>query len=311
MKTKHKKITILSESMQTSQWTPGLVKNVAVCGTRSKNGYTYRESALKSVLTQYDEKEIYLDHQGKVTTNRTIAEHFATIRKPFWDAQAKTVKVGEFSYRREHPFAKQFEEQLKRGEKWFRLSHVVDVDPDEITRGVGGVYIESIAKVRGVDLVTGAATTQSLFEQTITEEEGEMVGEEPDGDEGGGNLEAAALEGAAADCAAILSDEGMDRAAKVAAFEKLLDKLEGLVDLEPEEEEEETPAVPAKAESEQVKALEAKILTLTEQVNLLLNPPKPKKYIGKRQIVEQEQVVAYQGVDLDNPESMRDFWNSN
>ncbi len=300
-----KKIVVISESIKTSQWTPGLVKNVAVCGIHSKNGYTYREAALKAVIPQYDQKEIYLDHQGKATTNRTISEHFATIRKPFWDPATKTVKVGEFSYRREHPFAKQFEEQLKRGEKWFRLSHVVDVDQEDIKKGAGGLFIEAIQKVKGVDLVTGAATTQSLFEQTVTEEEGEMVGEEPD-DNTSGALEEGALQGAAADCAVILGDATMDRAAKVAAFEKLLDKLEGLVELEPEEGE-----TPVKEESEQVTALQKQVKTLSEQVNLLLkSPPKPNKYIGKRQIAEQEQVVVPQGVDLDNPEDMRNFWNS-
>jgi hypothetical protein len=217
--------TELTESAN-KNWTPGLVKDVAVCGLVSKNGYRYKEAALRSVLPQYDNQEIYLDHAGKATKSRTVSEHFATIRKPYWDDKNKIVKAGEFTYRREHPFATQFEEQLKRNEKWFRLSHVADGTIEEV---LGKKEVTEVSKIHGVDLVTNSATTASLFESVLIEEDMPMAG----GDQMAGssdhpNTDAAVLDGAAADCAAILADTTLDKKGKLDKISALLDKLEGI-----------------------------------------------------------------------------------
>lgn len=298
MKFRHTQIT----ESAAKHWTPGLVKNVAVCGLKSKNGYRYREAALKKILPQYDNQEIYLDHAGKQTTNRTVSEHFATIRKPFWDESAKIVRAGEFSYRQEHPFAKQFEEQLKRDEKWFRLSHVADGTIEDV---LGQREVTEVTKIHGVDLVTNAATTASLFESTLVEEDQPMAG----GDQMTGstsehpNTDAAVLEGAAADCAAILADTSLDKQGKLDKISALLDKLEGIQGAAAEAND----AAPA---SEQVKALEAQVAKLVEQVATLTKPP--KKYTGQREQTQQRQETTplVEAVPLNDPQAMKEFWRS-
>lgn len=146
------------------EFEPGIVKNVGVLGHKSKNGRTYSVDCMKKAVASrlYEGFNIYLDHEGKPTPSRRVAEHFGRIEGVYYDDKAKRVRAAKLSYLRSHPFASQLEESLERGLAYFGLSH--KADGITMTQGKETV-VNEITKVKSVDLVTDPATG-TLLEQT-------------------------------------------------------------------------------------------------------------------------------------------------
>src|SRR5262245_13111855 len=58
-----------------------ILRNIALTGRESKNGYRYAESALRNAAKLYDHKPVFLDHADKPvgTTNRSTRDLVGSI----------------------------------------------------------------------------------------------------------------------------------------------------------------------------------------------------------------------------------------
>lgn len=235
---------------------PGLLLDVGVLGSVSKNGRTYSERAMKKAVRDglYEGYNIYLDHAGKPTKGRTVAEHFGSITGVKYDPKAKRIRAAKLSYLRTHPFAAQLEESLARGMKYFGLSH--NADGVVLKRGTATI-VDEITKVKSVDLVSDPATG-TLLEQA----DGAAAAPE-------GGADAAVAEAFATACMAVLSDTALSKDEKLSKISDIIDAQEGIAG--DGEESEEAPAT-EQTDSELAKVVAA----LQEQVKALQAKPAPK-----------------------------------
>src|SRR5690606_16444847 len=65
-----------------------LVKDIALAGLTSKNGYRYTESALQAAVPLYDRKPVFLDHPASPTNplQRSTRDLVGNIINPRYEA---------------------------------------------------------------------------------------------------------------------------------------------------------------------------------------------------------------------------------
>jgi len=141
-----------------------LVKNVALTGGESRNGYTYSESALQEAVHLYEGKPVFLDHardrtrpQDRSTRDLVGSVTHATFREDRirGDIRVLDTESGQM-----------FLKLLEMETPGVGMSHVV-----KARRSADGKLVEQIADVISVDVVINPATT-STFRESVDVETG-------------------------------------------------------------------------------------------------------------------------------------------
>jgi hypothetical protein len=149
-----------------------VVRNVALTGCQSRNGYTYTEQSLRDAVALYENKPVFLDHPqipGK-PHERSTRDYVGMIINPRFDNQRIRGDIRVVNTDSGQTFLA-LAESAAPG---IGMSHVVLA-----YRSLDQLKVEKIEKVISVDAVVFPATTQTLREQqsvladsdvTLTEE---------------------------------------------------------------------------------------------------------------------------------------------
>lgn len=138
-----------------------LVKNVALTGGQSKNGYTYSESSLIDAVSLYADKPVFLDHASDRTRpqERSTRDLVGSIVNPrfhnhriYGDLRVLDTESGQT-----------FLKLLELETPGVGMSHVV-----RAKRSPDGKTVEEIADVISVDAVVNPATT-STFRESVSQ----------------------------------------------------------------------------------------------------------------------------------------------
>lgn len=139
-----------------------LVKNVALSGGASRNGYTYSESALQKAVQLYEGKPVFLDHARDRTRpqDRSTRDLVGSVTHAKFndgrirgDIQILDTESGQM-----------FLKLLEMETPGVGMSHVV-----KARRSADGKLVEQIADVISVDVVINPATT-STFRESVNAE---------------------------------------------------------------------------------------------------------------------------------------------
>ncbi|MBL8850823.1 MAG: hypothetical protein JNG89_14170 [Planctomycetaceae bacterium] len=134
-----------------------LVRNVALAGPASRNGYRYAESALRDGAALYDRKPVFLDHaaDSKRPQERSTRDLVGSVVHPRFedgrirgDIQVLDTEAGQT-----------FLSLVESDAPGVGMSHVVLAE-----RGGDGTVVERIHDVLSVDAVIGPATTTTFRE---------------------------------------------------------------------------------------------------------------------------------------------------
>lgn len=138
----------------------GVIRNVKILGSTSKNGRDYSPQAMKEAAAIYEGLGVNTNHPSRSQPNvsRTVEEGVGWLENV-------TVKpdgvYGDFNVIKSHPLAETVFEVAERKPDRFGLSHNA---AGECVQRQGRTIVESIKSVRSVDLVQNPATNKSLFE---------------------------------------------------------------------------------------------------------------------------------------------------
>jgi hypothetical protein len=152
-----------------------VVRNVALAGPVSKNGYRYSEQALRDGAALYAGKPVFLDHarDPRRPQERSTRDLVGSIVEPRFemgrirgDIQVLDTEAGQT-----------FLSLVASDAPGVGMSHVVLVE-----RGADGALVERIQDVISVDAVIGPATTTTFRESGATAVDGSEsdAGAEPD-----------------------------------------------------------------------------------------------------------------------------------
>jgi len=149
----------------------GVISGVKILGihSRNKGGYEYSQQALQEAAECYEGIKVNTDHPDRKTPNaaRSVTEGIG------WLKNCRVVEgegvYGDLHVLKSHPMANLLFEAAERNPKHMGLSH--NADGHAVNRG-GKRIIESVEKVRSVDLVGNPATNDTLFEG-VYENEGD------------------------------------------------------------------------------------------------------------------------------------------
>jgi hypothetical protein len=134
-----------------------VLRNVALTGRESKNGYRYSESALRNAARLYDHKPVFLDHADRPggTANRSTRDLVGSIiNSRFEDGRVRSdVRVLDTESGRT------FLALAEENTPGVGMSHVVLAH-----RSVDGATVERIDDVLSVDVVVKPATTTTIRE---------------------------------------------------------------------------------------------------------------------------------------------------
>ena len=265
----------------------GVLKDVLIHGSKSRNKREYTAAALRNAVSLYENAAVYADHPNALDREkkgRDAADRFGVLRNVrFVESDAGPQIRGDLFHLVTHPLSPRVEEDQRRNLKFFGLSHLADGT---------GVYdqkrkitmVESIDKVTEVDLVTNPATALSLREQ---EEMASAPPEKTPEQQAREDSERAARNAFTTGVESILVDPDITQDEKLKKIEALFKASFSLLDNEKAETKEEQ-----KAEGEKAEALTTALTALTEQVKTLVADntrvqaelaelkKKPNKYLG-------------------------------
>lgn len=147
----------------------GIIYGVRILGKTSRNGRTYRESALRKAVADqlYEGARVYIDHNRPDPKTGTLAER--SIRDKW--GQLRNVRfeqdglVGDLHYLKSHTMTGMLIESAQRFPETFGLSH--DAGGEEQVSN-GQTEVVEIQRVKSVDVVNCPATTKGLFESKET-----------------------------------------------------------------------------------------------------------------------------------------------
>jgi len=138
----------------------GVIRGVRVLGRESRNGREYSDRALEEAAKFYEGIGVNLNHPDRRETNveRSVEAGFG------WLAGIAVKADGVYAdlhYLRSHPQAAVIAEAAERNPQRFGLSHNAE---GKVSRRGDKTIVESIEKVRSVDVVQNPATNRGLFE---------------------------------------------------------------------------------------------------------------------------------------------------
>ena len=133
------------------------ITGVKLVGLQSRNGRRYTERALRGAAGLYEGVHVFVNHH---VGPRGYEERLGGISNVHYvEGQGL---FGDLDVNPKHPMAEAVAHDALNGTRGVGLSHSILC---ESRRSGGETVIERIEKVQSVDLVTGPATTDSLFEQ--------------------------------------------------------------------------------------------------------------------------------------------------
>jgi len=138
----------------------GVVRGVKILGRYSAHGHEYSRRAMIEAVPLYEGKQVNVDHpqKNKLGQSRKYSDRFGRLH----GIQLKEDGVyGDLHYNKKHSLAEQFEYDVENDPKNVGLSHNA---VGQSRKKNGKVLVESIVRVRSVDLVADPATNVSLFE---------------------------------------------------------------------------------------------------------------------------------------------------
>ena len=138
----------------------GVIRGVRVLGRESRNGREYSDRALADAAKFYEGIGVNLNHPDRRETNveRSVEAGFG------WLAGARVAPDGVYAdlhFLRSHPQAAVIVEAAERNPRRFGLSHNAE---GHVARRGEKMIVESIERVRSVDVVQNPATNRGLFE---------------------------------------------------------------------------------------------------------------------------------------------------
>ena len=138
-----------------------VIHHVKILGKDSRNQREYTAGARTEAATRYDGMTVNLNHPDKeaVKRSRGIEEKWGWLESITDEADGV---YGDLHYLETHQYTPQLLELAERNPRQFGLSHNADVVGYREGRKE---VIESVEKVRSVDVVQRPATTSSLFEE--------------------------------------------------------------------------------------------------------------------------------------------------
>jgi hypothetical protein len=134
-----------------------MMRNIALSGTESKNGYRYSEQALRRAVRLYDQKPVFLDHAEKPAdaAARSTRDLVGSIVNPRFEEGRLRGDVRVLDTESGRTFL-----ALAEGNSpGVGMSHVVLAQ-----RSVDGAVVERIEEVISVDVVVRPATTSTFRE---------------------------------------------------------------------------------------------------------------------------------------------------
>lgn len=135
-----------------------VIKGVKVLGGESRNGRRYSDAAMMRAPGLYEGVNVNIDHPDQAGKTRGVMESVGVLKNVRYE---KAGLFADFHYLESHPHTKTIIERAKRFPNNFGLSHNAE---GKATRKDGKLIVESIDRVRSVDLVTNPATVTGLFE---------------------------------------------------------------------------------------------------------------------------------------------------
>lgn len=141
-----------------------LVRNVALTGLRSRNGYRYREAALREALALYADKPVFLDHAPRSSRphERSTRDLVGSIVEPRFENDRVRADVRVL----DTEAGRTFLELVRSNGPAVGMSHVVLAE-----RSADGEQVERLHDVVCVDAVVFPATTSSFRESTGADED--------------------------------------------------------------------------------------------------------------------------------------------
>lgn len=150
---------ILSEVVvESEEGKPKIVRNVALSGIKSKNGYEYAETAYQNAVTLYEGAPVFIDHQAGNPRVRSVRDLAGSVQNPHWNNITKRM-MGDISVLDTEP-GRFFMELARTHPPNVCMSHVISGK-----RNRSKTIVESIQEVLSVDVVTDGATTTNFSEQ--------------------------------------------------------------------------------------------------------------------------------------------------
>jgi len=144
----------------------GILRGVKLIGLESRNGRRYRESALATAATLYEEAKVNVNHpkEGPLTP-RDYQDRLGVIR----DVELRSGEglFGDLHFNPKHALAEQLLWDAEHNPHNVGFSHNVLA---RLSREGETTVVEEITKVQSVDLVADPATTEGLFEQASVSE---------------------------------------------------------------------------------------------------------------------------------------------
>lgn len=142
-----------------------VIRGVKILGKQSRNGYEYSDGALAEAARLYEGVQVNYDHppREKPNTERAFGEGGGVLKNIV--AKPGDGVYGDFHYFEKHPNTPLMLERAEREPQTFGFSHNAD---GRKTNFRGKTIVESIARVRSVDVVGRPATTTSCFESEDT-----------------------------------------------------------------------------------------------------------------------------------------------
>lgn len=138
----------------------GVLRGVKLLGFTSRNGRTYRETALAEAAALYEGAKVNVNHaKAGPLAPRDYQDRLGAIR----GVQFKPGEglFGDLHYNPKHALAEQLAWDAQHAPEQVGLSHNVLA---QTTREGEGTVVDAITKVESVDLVADPATTRGLFE---------------------------------------------------------------------------------------------------------------------------------------------------
>ena len=137
-----------------------VIRGVKILGLESANGRVYPKAVIERALSQYEGRRVFVDHVSPDNPKRarSYSEQIGVIRKPVMRDDGA---YGDFHYNPKHPQSEQMLYDAEKNPDIVGFSHHADIDQKRTGQKM---TVESIYRVRSVDLVCEPATTNGLFE---------------------------------------------------------------------------------------------------------------------------------------------------
>ncbi len=141
-----------------------VIRGVKILGAESRNKRRYPESVIQSAVPLYEGAKVNFDHPSRKGNpgERKFSDGGGVIKGcRFESGDGGKGIYGDLHYLESHPNTALFLERAERFPDSFGLSHIVE---GELAWEGGAAVVKSIERVVGVDIVTDPATTSGLFE---------------------------------------------------------------------------------------------------------------------------------------------------